>query len=138
MLNPYSQITPTGITLCDEFAVVDLCKGFCQTDSAKCAFNGVCLCRKSWDLIFNLQQPFIRKEDEEDDEECSYRCSMYHHDYVGRIYDTKMKSDLKNVSEQIPPNSAYKFREKFCFCGEWLNSAQLPKSQVSQENANYS
>lgn len=129
------KVTSTGITLCDENAISDICKIVCklhilvqivesiyysfavlgifppffftgQTESAVCSFNGVCLCRKNWDSFFKIAVPFVRKEAPSDVNECSTRCSGYHHDYVPRIFDSKMLDKSSNKT--------YKFREKFC------------------------
>lgn len=97
------------MTLCDEFALKDLCKSICQTDGAICAFNGICLCRRTWESVFRLSMPNFRLEGPTDHKECSRRCKEYNTEFVARIYDTKM---------HIEGEKNYEFREKYCMCGD--------------------
>ncbi|XP_035714705.1 uncharacterized protein LOC110858529 [Folsomia candida] len=116
------QLTPTGITLCDPLAKpkMEVCRAVCQTDTASCSFNGACVCRKTWDIFFNMSVSNVRKEIPQDQSECSTICTSYHHDYVGRIYDSKMGA-MEN-------GTGYALREKYCVCGDWLDIAKLPQT----------
>ncbi|ODN03995.1 hypothetical protein Ocin01_02636 [Orchesella cincta] len=104
-----NQITSTGITLCDEFAIKDLCKTVCRSQRAVCAFNGICLCRGSWSDAFQMKLPSIRKEVSADKQECGNLCLEYSTEYVPRIYDSKL--------EDSEASKNYDFRDKYCLCG---------------------
>ncbi|CAL8112980.1 unnamed protein product [Orchesella dallaii] len=104
-----NQVTTTGITLCDEFAIKDLCKTVCRCSHAVCAFNGICLCRGSWSDAFNLKLPNVRKELQTDKQECSSLCNEYSTEYVPILYDSKV--------DDTEASKNYDFREKYCMCG---------------------
>lgn len=70
-----------------------------------------------------MKVPFVRKPNADvDQNQCTERCSSYHHDYVPRIFDSKMNDQTEN--------KVYKFREKFCLCGEWNDLGKFPETQA--------